>query len=602
MMTAAAQPLYFGTPGHALFGWLHQPRPEQRRSIGIVMCSPSGYEAICTHRTYRHFAEHSAGLGFPTLRFDYDGTGNSAGHTLDPDRVAAWIRSIHCAIDALKQLTGVEEVCLFGVRVGASLAVVAARERHDVHALIAFAPVIKVKTYLRELRALALARPQADPPPGLSLDPTLQEAAGFATSEQTRQDLSRIDLLQLASPPAQHVLILDRDDLSPDPAWSRHMSSQGATVQQERLDHYVDMMRDAHQSTVPLLSIELALRWLSALPAAQRAPSMPASQPCTAAEFTIVSGESVRETAHFMTGQHTLFGIVSEPADPVTVDAHARHVLILLNSGTIHHIGPGRLYVTLSRRCAARGITVLRLDLSGVGESPPHEGEPENKPYSACAQDDVAHAVRFVAERYPSARIHLVGLCSGAYHGLNAAVRGLPLQSVVVINPLTFFWKEGMSLDYGDFQVTAEANRYRRTALQLSAWFKLLRGRVDLRALARVMVRRISTIVTHGSREVARTLRIPLQEDLAVELRRIARHDIDMFFVFSASDPGLSMLREQGGRVVNQMLRRGALRISVIHGADHTFTAQWNRDELTEIVLAHVDRYLRPGQADRAVA
>lgn len=606
-MIPAAQPQYFGPRERALFGWLHRPNKGTARRIGVVLCSPSGYEAICTHRAYRHFAEEAAKLGFPALRFDYDGTGNSAGHTLDPDRVAAWIRSIHCAIDTLKELAGVDAVCLFGVRVGVSLASVAAQQRRDVCALIAFAPVVKVKAYLRELRALALARPQAAPPADVVLDPTLQEAAGFATSEQTRNDLSRIDLLQLPSAPAAHVLILDRDDLPADGSWSGHLTAQGASVRQKRLDRYVDMMRDAHQSVVPFGSIEIALQWLSTLqePSSSHSSSASAGPAAVAssAEFSTPSTVHMRETALLVGGPHPLFGIVSEPATPSsTVSNSSRHVLIILNSGTIHHIGPGRLYVTVARRCAARGMTVLRLDLSGIGESPPRAGESENKPYSASAEHDIAQAVRFVADRYPDAHVHLVGVCSGAYHGLKAAVRGLPLRSVVVINPLTFFWKEGMSLEYADFQVTAEASRYRRSALELSAWFKLLRGKVNLRLLFNVLTRRLSTIATNGMRELARMLRIDLREDLAAELRRVAQRSVDMFFVFSASDPGLAMLHEQGGRTVGQLSRRQALRIAVIHGADHTFTAQWNRDELTEVLLEHLDRYVNaPDSARRRV-
>ena len=89
--------------------------------------------------------------------------------------------------------------------------------------------------------------------------------------------------------------------------------------------------------------------------------------------------------------------------------------------------------------------------------------------------------MEFAAKRYPGARVHIIGLCSGAYHGFKAAAAGLPLSSIVVVNPLTFFWKPGMSLEYADFQVTSETNRYARSSRSLSSWLKLLRGQVDLR-------------------------------------------------------------------------------------------------------------------------
>jgi predicted alpha/beta hydrolase len=584
MSTRRGQPFYFGPAERGLFGWLQLPVREATRDLGIVLCSPSGYEAICTHRTYRRFAEGAADRGFPSLRFDYDGTGDSAGNSLEPDRVAHWVQSISAAIDTLKSRTGVVRVCVFGVRVGASLAAKAVQGRSDVHAFIAFAPVIKVNSYLRELRALSLARPQVAPPAEMNVDPELQEAAGFATTPQTRADLAALDLLKLEAAPAPHVLILERDDLTMNDAWPAKLRSQGVNVEQRQLAGYVDMMRDAHAAKAPTASIASALDWLEALSSGGGVPApLDAAAPSA---VIAIEGKPVLETAVFLDPQRMLFGVVSEPR---ATDA-VRDVVILLNSGTIHHIGPSRLYVAFARRCAANGIGALRLDLSGVGDSNARPGEPENSPYSDSARIDILAAIDFVARRFPNARVHLVGLCSGAYHGLKAAAAGSALSSVVIVNPLTFFWRPGMSLDYADFQVTSESNRYVRSASSLASWIKLLRGKVDFRVAVNVFTKRFVAIARNGLRDIARRLGMELQDDLASELRRITRQGTRIYFVFSASDPGHAMLREQGGRIVDKLRRSGQLRISIVDGADHTFTAHWNRDQLIALLMAHLER------------
>jgi alpha-beta hydrolase superfamily lysophospholipase len=585
--------LYFGPPDRALCGWLHRSAELAARNTGIVLCSPSGYEAICTHRSYRSFAESAAARGFPALRFDYDGTGDSAGHALDPDRVGHWLRSITMAIETLKAHTGVERVCLFGVRVGASLAAKASAGRSDIHAMIAFAPVVKVSSYLREIRALSLSRPQVPPPAELAVDPELQEAAGFATTPETRAALATIDLLKLDAAPAPHVLLLERDDLTPSDAWPQRLASQGAAVEQRQLAGYVDMMRDAHAAKVPTQSIASALDWLSALAGVAARTSAPtvAIPDVAVAQFTDQSTDDrkqVRETAAFLDPQRILFGVVSEPVNPARA---VRDVVVLLNSGTIHHIGPSRLYVAIARRCAARGIGALRVDLSGVGDSAVRNGEVENAPYSDSARIDVRQAVEFAGSRFPDAKVHLIGLCSGAYHGLKAAAAGYSLRSVVVVNPLTFFWKSGMSLEYADFQITSESSRYARSATTLASWLKLLRGQVNLRAAAKVFWKRLSARARDSRRDIARRIGVELQDDLASELLRVARQRTDMYFVFSASDPGHSMLSEQGGSIVRKLARRDQLRISIVQGADHTFTAHWNRDQLIALLMAHLERH-----------
>jgi len=88
--TAAARqsvdrrPLYFGREDRPLFGWLHRPAEGATGALGLVICNPFGNEAISTHRTIRQMADAAARAGIAALRFDYDGTGNSAGHDLDP--------------------------------------------------------------------------------------------------------------------------------------------------------------------------------------------------------------------------------------------------------------------------------------------------------------------------------------------------------------------------------------------------------------------------------------------------------------------------------------------------------------------------------------
>ena len=63
-----------------------------------------GEEGRAAHRTFRRLAEELAEAGIVALRFDYDGTGDSAGLQDDPDRVAAWLASIEAARQYLLDL------------------------------------------------------------------------------------------------------------------------------------------------------------------------------------------------------------------------------------------------------------------------------------------------------------------------------------------------------------------------------------------------------------------------------------------------------------------------------------------------------------------
>lgn len=593
MTPLRAEPCFFGPQERPLFGWVH-PTPEPS-PLGLVICNPLGYEAVCSHRSVLGFATEAASNGIPALRFDYDGTGDSAGDDLDPGRLEGWLQSIRSAVQMLKNQTGVQQVCLLGIRMGATLAALISTESAEIAGLIALVPVVDVRTYLRELRALALAGTHSEPPAWANAAQDLQETAGFAFTRETRDDLTRINLSK--HPPAvnhglRQVLVIDRDDLAGNAAWVEQLRQAGAQVEHERLPGYTQMMLDSHEASVPTKMVTTATAWLK-----KRRDSLPppdVSRPVTASplvksvQFKVGASERpVRETAMFVDAHATVFGVLTEPA---AAAAEPLPLVVLLNSGAVHHIGPNRFYVALARSWSAAGAIVLRMDIAGIGDSPNHPGEPENQVYSPHAIQDLTSAIRFVREHRRIGSCHAVGLCSGAYHGFKAAVAGVPFDSVVAINPLTFAWRAGMSMAFPEYRVAADVMRYRRNAFQLASWTKLLKGQVDLSELAQVLVRRMIGVANTSALNLARLLRIPLANDLGTQLQKLSHQKTSMLFVFAQGEPGLELLRDGGGIVVERLKRRGLLRIEMIDSADHTFTPSWSRQKLIQVLDAHMQR------------
>ncbi len=630
----SSRPVFFREQ-RPLFGWLHEPTL-RRRSRGLIICKPFGYEAICTHRTLRQLADAAAVAGFTTLRFDYDGTGDSAGADDDPARVRAWLESINAAIDLVREASGVEHVALFGIRLGALLATAAAAENPAVRWLILAAPVVTGRKYLRELRALSLASTQARgfshteprgfaqsrdsaqihaPAPthgaeGIS-DSMPIESAGYQVDAELSADLTLLDAAHLNVSGIESALVLDRVEMpSAHALLSRWRDAPALTPRARGLPftHYADMMLDPHDSKVPEQMISDSIAWLGQEvgdlnedTAASHAhvdtlfgkPALTdraAQHSLARALIPMQAGSAaVRETAMYFDAEHRLFGILTEPEGAQgSSDIHSNgmpsSIALLLNSGAQPHVGPNRLYVRLARRLATRGRACARVDLSGLGDSAPAAQSSENVIYSASAPADLQKFIETLRSQFPAVPIDVVGICSGAYHALKAAVRGADVRSAVIINPLTFHWQEGMTVTRPDFHLTAEANRYRKSAISAASWAKLLRGGVDIGNLTATLAARVRQLARYRARAAARVLKLPMKDDLAADLRKAAGHGVRMHFVFADTDPGHSMLRAQAGSMPDRLMRARSLSIDFIEQADHTFTPRAAQGRLLDLL------------------
>jgi exosortase A-associated hydrolase 2 len=114
-------PFFFHRGDVRLFGFLHSPG-KQRRRTAFVFSHPFAEEKLWSHRVYVSFARELAQRGFPVLRFDYTGAGDSSGATPDTTR-ETHLQDLAAAVQALcEREPATERVGLIGLRLGASVA------------------------------------------------------------------------------------------------------------------------------------------------------------------------------------------------------------------------------------------------------------------------------------------------------------------------------------------------------------------------------------------------------------------------------------------------------------------------------------------------
>ncbi len=597
-----AEALYFDSHGQQLFGWLHRPDPGTALDIGLVICKPFGYEAICAHRSVRAFADMGAAAGMHALRFDYLGTGDSADISPEANQLEVWTKDVLAAVSELRRLTGVQRVCVVGFRLGALLATLAGARSNCMDALILISPIVNGRRYLRQLRTTRLAAALNAAPPEELNDPSQQidafsngsmEVSGFSLSAATLAALARVDVTTLDALPAARMLIIDDNNLPVARGWPEKLSALGAKLEYQALPGIVGMlMTDPQFASIPEPMLGVTRKWLLGLqnnfprefPAATAAPAVHRSALPTAimhlpGHETMPDGV-LTERPVLLCSMAVLFGVITEPFE----GEKRRRAVILLNVGAEYHIGSNRMYVLLARHWARHGYTVLRLDLAGLGDSATRPQRPDNEVFPAAALEDIHVAIEFMRTTYEASEITLGGLCSGAYHSLRAAVAGFPVNRILVVNPMNFYGAEGMTAE--NLQESVDVTRnfafYRKRLLSGAIWKRILTGHFNIWRIARIVIRRPLLTVESGLRDLARGMRIHLPHDLGWELEDLVSRGIRIVFVFSRGEPGIDVLRIQAGSSLGRLAKDCVLH--VIDSADHIFSQRTTRAELERIL------------------
>ncbi|MCC7368635.1 MAG: alpha/beta fold hydrolase [Chloroflexi bacterium] len=255
---------FFGAPGQELFGSYHPPRSDRTRDSAVLLCYPWGKEYLPSHRAFRQLAELLSGLGYPVLRFDYRGTGDSAGDGAS-DGLSTWIDDIATALDELRERAMPEQICLIGLRLGASLAMRASTEHDDVSGLVLWQPVLDGAEYLAELREhhRAMLWQHFPSVPDAATGDAVHELLGFPVSSELLQDLQSFRL-SLAPAWASPLLIVDNLPESRLDAWQRQRGDDGHAVEYAVLPTFTIWGEDIDKGLVPRPTLERIAMWLEA--------------------------------------------------------------------------------------------------------------------------------------------------------------------------------------------------------------------------------------------------------------------------------------------------------------------------------------------------
>ena len=282
-----------------------------------------------------------------------------------------------------------------------------------------------------------------------------------------------------------------------------------------------------------------------------------------------------------------LVGILTEPAPGLA----ARPAVILFNAGLTHRVGPSRLYVKLARHLAAQGFTVLRFDLSGVGDSAPRA---DHLPFEKSSMADARAAMDCLQQTRGLATFVVMGHCSGAINSFLVAAEEPRVVAAVLIN------LEGGNAEWTAYDRDRKFSRYysqyyRHIVADPQRWRRFFTGQV---AYGKVLSNLLRGVIWNRLRTWlfgwrAQTAAAPAAAPPAVvearaNLQRIVDRGIRVLLVHSEGSTGLEYVRATLGETLAAQLAANRVQLEIIPHADHLFTLTRSQADL----LAAIGRWV----------
>lgn len=251
-------PYFFGRASHRMYACHHAPAIAVKDTRAVLLCNSIGHEYERCHRTLRQLAAKLSAKGNHAMRFDYFGTGDSQGE-YEQASLASWRQDVSEGIDECHRISGYNQLCVIGVRMGATMAAQVAMQREDVDSLVLYAPVIDGETMLTEWKQLQedynnqRGFPEATDP--------FKEVLGFPITDTVRKELAGLSLPKSGNALRRVLFLAENPEDEGVKRFAECLKGDATTISIQSLDSPAIWCRDPSEPVVPFKLIQRIIAW-----------------------------------------------------------------------------------------------------------------------------------------------------------------------------------------------------------------------------------------------------------------------------------------------------------------------------------------------------
>jgi hypothetical protein len=468
---------------------------------------------------------------------------------------------------------------------------VAAEHRDDVLGLVLLAPVLRGQSYMRQLQMEARLQHGGagdGAPEFAGLD--FQE---LRFSADTVDVISRIDLRQIALPRATRVAMCLQNPSKLARDCAQAWRASGVGVADFGFAELEPMLRHNQATEGDAADFRPLVNWLR-----ETIPTAPTQMPFGRTLPSVLTQPGWSEHPVRFGPDSRLFGVLCQPDRP------AQDIAVIIgNTGRDPHYGYARFGVTFARHLAAHGITSLRIDFSGLGDSVGRAGREQvlSAMFESDRTPDISAAVDVLRARGYS-RIAVHGLCAGAYHALHGGIADPRVSVLLLVNLPVFQWQDGDTVDFV-YRKTMTPGRYMSKAGDKDAWRRLLRGKLDIGGIVRAQGDRAIGRIRERWRQLAEHRGWTGTRSFARQtMASLAVRGVRTFLLFSPDDNGIDMMQQEFGKGGVGIRRFAGATLRIEPGLDHILTGRDMRRIAATLMTDFLIATLAPGDIPGDIA
>jgi len=555
----------------SIYCTLHVPTKKTRKKA-VIIVGPIGPEYMHCHRSVKCLAQKIADNGFYSIRYDHLGMGDSSSDLNNGDLMCKWMNSINAIKYYALENLSIDEVIVISLRSGA-LILAKYMESNTLNFPIFWYPYINGKRYIRDINIIDKL---------LKIDITDENkninGGGYPITPSAKKTLEEINLLNLKYKKGIELLIIE-DSNVPSNTKFNHVMANNFNINNQLLPGLSEMTQQAGLSIVPQVCLEKICDWIN--------NSNNNDEILTDKQSDIslqdLDGYDYNETVlKFTINDKSIFGILTEPKN-----RQYNNIILLVNAGSAHHVGPNRLNVDLARQAASLNKASFRFDLSNLGDSNYSSEESLKNPYPMTATEDINVVINELSLLYDK-ELRLIGLCSGAHNLFHAILNSTnnKIKQFIIINPLSFYWKQGQTISAPEGnQSEIDENYYSNQLLDINKWISLITNPSKMLNVIVFATQYIKNKIYNITYKILALLNLKQPSQLESDLISIINRNIDISFLYSDGDPGYKILNNQAPKLHTLYKNTDKFRIIKIKNADHTFSSIESRDKLITSIL-----------------